>query len=183
MIAVHKGDQSVFADRSADFMYNKVVELSKSKTEYDIIVLLGHDERWFQRARFDWGVWNWDQIDFMLKNTDLIVCASDHRFRRVHELDGRVANQALIVDSGIASNGGITDGYLDIHVFDNPPRFTVQYIDCEYKSSRALHDGANWKYMILPERGEKIEHMHPMMKYVNGTIVQPLDWKSFPYTP
>ena len=32
------------------------------------------------------------------------------------KMANRVANQALITDSGIASNGGITDGYLDIHV-------------------------------------------------------------------
>ena len=120
IITVHIGDKSVFAKRSADFMYNKVKELSTSKTDHDIIVLVAHDERWFSRAWQEWDVWNESEIDFMLGNTDMIVCSSDHRFRRVHELDCRVDNQALIVDSGQcnASRGG----YLEVHVFDNPPR-------------------------------------------------------------
>jgi hypothetical protein len=112
----------------------------------------------------------------MLGNTDLIICSSDHRFRRIHELDGRVPNQALIVDSGQCSTRG---GYLDIHVFDNPPRFTAQYIECKDESVRKLHAGAYQNLHMLPERKETVELFHPMMKKVNGTITQPLDWEQF----
>ncbi|MCK5565983.1 MAG: hypothetical protein KAJ07_12115, partial [Planctomycetes bacterium] len=181
IVAVHIGDKSVFAKRSADFMYNKVKELSTSKTDHDIIVLVAHDERWFSRAWQEWGVWNESEIDFMLGNTDMIVCASDHRFRRVHELDGRVPNQALIVDSGQCN--ATRGGYLEIHVFDNPPRFTTQYTECADETSRTLQAGAYKKYHILPVRNETVEQFHPMMKEINGPITQPLDWNNFPLEP
>ncbi|MCK5173339.1 MAG: hypothetical protein KAR47_08100, partial [Planctomycetes bacterium] len=140
-----------------------------------------HDERWFSRAWQEWGVWNESEIDFMLGNTDMIVCASDHRFRRVHELDGRVPNQALIVDSGQCN--ATRGGYLEIHVFDNPPRFTVQYTECTDETSRMLQVGAYKKYHILPVRNETIEQFHPMMKEIDGPITQPLDWNNFPLEP
>jgi predicted alpha-1,2-mannosidase len=181
IIAVHIGDKSVFAKRSANFMYNKVKELSKSKTDHDIIVLVAHDERWFSRAWQEWGVWKADQIDFMLGNTDMIVCSSDHRFRRVHELDGRVPNQALIVDSGQCN--ATRGGYLEVHVFDNPPRLTAQYTECADETSRVLQVGAYKKRHILPERKETDEQFHPMMKEINGPITQPIDWNNFDLAP
>ena len=176
IIAIHKGDKSALARRSADFMIGKVKELSSTKTDHDIIILVAHDEKWLHRGWVDWGVFTESEVDFLLDNTDLIICSSDHRFRRIHELDGRVANQALIVDSGQCKNRG---GYLEIHMFDNPPRFTAQYLECKDESVRTLHSGAYQNLHILPERKETVELFHPMMKEINGPITQPLDWSCF----
>jgi hypothetical protein len=55
IIAIHKGDKSALARRSADFMIQKIEELSASKTEHDMIILVAHDEKWLHRGWVDWG--------------------------------------------------------------------------------------------------------------------------------
>ncbi len=64
-------------------------------------------------------------------------------------------------------------------MFDHPPRFTAQYLECKDESERKLHVGAYQNYHILPERKETVELVHPMMKEIGGLITQPLDWNRF----
>ncbi|MCU0858861.1 MAG: hypothetical protein MUC65_10725 [Pontiellaceae bacterium] len=184
LVIVYKQDRAVFAQRSADFLYSKVMELASFKTDHDIVILAAHDERWFGRSARE-GFAGYpvpltdDKLKDMLADSDLIVSSSDHRFRRLHEEDSYgVLNQALVVDSGQVYNAEDTDGYLEAHVFDNPPRFTVQYIGCN-NTPRKLHINVPVSYKLLPERGETIQLVTPMLKYVNGPIVQPLDWDTF----
>lgn len=188
LVIVYKQDRGAFFPASSAFLYNKVMEIGAEKTEHDLVILAAHDERWFWRsAREDYDFCGYtrpftaEQLKEMLSNSDLILCASDHRFRRCHEEDSfGITNGALVVNTGQVLDLAPSDGYCEFHVFDNPLRFTSQYINAD-STVRTLHTGRanNGAIDIKPERGETEILQCPMLKTVDGAIVQPLDWSTF----
>jgi hypothetical protein len=189
IVSIYKGDHTAFAPRSAKFLFDKVVELSETKTNYDIIVVSGHEERWLWRAcreGFNGGQppLTESQVKFIVSTADLILAASDHRFRRLCETDyywKDIKNPALQVDTGQVYNTSAGDGYVEFHVFDNPPRFTAQYINAA-SSTRKLHVGEAASSINGDRDCEKsagTRLLKPMMKIVDGPITQPVDWNKF----
>ena len=106
LIAVHIGDSSDLVQKSADFMLAKVQEIvAGGKTPYDMIVLLGHDERWFQRHALN--RLSTSEENFILENTDLIMDASDHKFRRHHELEESIIRSRGLKNTALQVNSGV----------------------------------------------------------------------------
>lgn len=192
LIIVYSNDRAPFAHRSADFLLSTVKHIAPDKSSHDIVVLASHVERWLWRSCresfWDKGDPHYNgnplarsEAEYLLENSDLVVASSDHRFRRLHDTDNwnTSSNQALSVDTGQVYKTGSKEGYLEVHVFDHPPRFTVQYISAA--ATRALHVGVHQPSAdrIKTDRGETETLCQPMLKYVNGPMIQPLDWNNF----
>jgi hypothetical protein len=85
------------------------------------------------------------------------------------------------MDSGVCAGGSATDnGYLEFHVFDDTnPFMTVQYIN-SHITTRELHigqaDGVNTNGS--PSRDESLDDLHPLLKYISGGYIQPLNWST-----
>jgi hypothetical protein len=191
IISIYKQDHSVFFKPSADFLYNRMLTLAASKTKHDIIVVQGHDERWLYRSKSESFagnpiVYTSAQMDFIAQNADIVMSASDHRFRRINDFDSRgLVNGALHVDTGVNNGTGSGNGYCEFHVFDDPndPKITMQYINCRV-TTRTLHTNRanNGGISINTDRGETVNDQYPAVKYVSGPVTQPLNWSTFNVT-
>lgn len=177
IISVNCPDPGVLAERSKNFMTNKLYELATEKTDYDVIIVLAQKANWLERAESkDWI--SRDERDAVMTIADLTVNGDDHIYRRQSNFDGDYdGTEALWMNSGQPCwNTGSGRGYLNFHVFDNPPRFTVQYILTETNSRRLLHVDAcqiGSKQKELPP-----EYTQPYLKYINGPV-ESVDWNNF----
>lgn len=180
IISVNFPDPGVLAARSKDFMMNKLYALAATKTDHDIIIVLAQKNNWLQRAQ-DKGWISRAERDALMSIADLTVCGDDHVYRRQNNFDADYdRTEALWMNSGQpCSTTGSGRGYLNCHVFDNPPRFTVQYILTD-PATRTLHVNA---YQIgTLQKNLPAECTKPYLKYINGPYVS-VDWNNFPIEP
>ncbi|MBM4152484.1 MAG: hypothetical protein FJ220_03045, partial [Kiritimatiellaceae bacterium] len=180
IISVNVPDPGVLAARSKDFMMNKLYELAAIKTDYDIIVVLAQKNNWLKRAQ-DKGWISRAERDAFMSIVDLTVNGDDHIYRRQNNFDADYnRTEALWMNSGAPASTGALWGYLNVHVFDNPPRFVVQYIDVQNQSTRKLH--VNPVKKSSTQQAQPDADTKPIMKYVNGPYVS-VDWNNFPMEP
>jgi hypothetical protein len=171
---------------SAQFMLDKLAALQAAgKTKHDIIMLLGHEERWLTRAcsaddgHFP-GPMTRAEVEYCFESSDIVIGASDHQFRRMNNVDSwGLSNPAIYIDSGQVWNTASTEGYLEFHVFDDTnPFVTCQYINADI-TSRILHVGRANNGAISIKSGHDENSQYAMKKVINGAITQPLNWSTF----
>ncbi len=136
VIQLHYSDQGPgLIEESRQFMEEKLTELSRNKTDKDIILVLAHSVKgdFVKDASF-----NSARKDLLLSTADLCVSATIHTFERYPEYNIDYPNGAVHYNSGAASQTGSTHGYMEMHVLDNPPRMLIQYINLEDNSTRQL---------------------------------------------
>ncbi len=180
LVMTYKGDHTPYASMSATWMYNKVMDLAATKTKYDLVVVVGHEERWLTRAcsatdgDFP-GPMTTAQVEDVFENSDIVIGASDHQFRRMYNVDTwGLTYPALYIDSGQVYNTDATDGYLEFHVFDDTnPFVTAQYINADI-TTRILHVGRANGGAISIKSGHDENSQKPMKKVIDGAITQPL---------
>jgi hypothetical protein len=186
MIVVYKNDRAPFARMSAQFMLDKLnTLLAAGKTKYDIIMLLGHEERWLTRAcsatdgHFP-GPMTTNEVKYCFESSDIVIGASDHQFRRMNNVDSwGLSNPAIYIDSGQVWNTASTEGYLEFHVFDDTnPFVTCQYINADI-TSRILHVGRANNGAISIKSGHTADSQYPMKKVIDGAWTQPFNWSTF----
>lgn len=139
VISLHFSDQGPgLIEESRQFMESKLVELKRNKTDKDIILVLAHSRSgdFIKDANF-----TPKRKKLLLTTADLCVSATIHTFERYPEYNIKYPNGAVHYNSGSASQTGSTHGYMEIHVLDNPPRITIQYINLEDFIYRKLQTG------------------------------------------
>jgi hypothetical protein len=175
VLGLHYGDHSAFALPTKNFMISKLKTLAATKTDRDIIVVLAHSIDKFFLNAIAGKYMTQSEADLVMNTADLVCDASVHKFWRHRDYDGKYdGNEALWINTGVLDVASTClAGYVNIHVFDNPPRFTMQWIETENVIKRRLHIGpVKHSDNILD-----IETV-PMVKYVNGPFKQ-VDWSKF----
>ncbi|MCU0856772.1 MAG: DNRLRE domain-containing protein [Pontiellaceae bacterium] len=187
LVMTYKADHCRYAAVSANWMRNKVMSLSAGKTKHDLIVVVGHEERWLTRACTTDGDFpgpmTRSQVEDVFKNSDIVIGASDHQFRRMYNVDDwGLSNPALYVDSGQVYNTASTEGYLEFHVFEaSSPFVTCQYINADI-TTRKLHVGRANDGAISIKDGHDANSQYAMRKVIDGAITQPLNWSTLTVT-
>ncbi len=177
IISVNVPDPGVLASVSKNFMMNKLNALSSTKTDHDVIVVMAQKASWVKRAQ-DKGWLSRAERDTIMTVADLVLCGDDHIYRRQSEFDGQYdGTEAIWMNVGQpCASTGSGRGYLNFHMFDNPPRFTVQYILNEVESTRKLHVTA--RQIGTLQKSLPPEHTKPYLKYINGQYVS-VNWNNF----
>jgi hypothetical protein len=176
IVVVHYASPGVLDARSKNFMMNRLRSLSATRTNYDIIVVIAQRAE-FLRSAQSAGHMTRAERDTVMRVADLVVCGDSHIYARQtmfdKDYDGK---EALFMNSGAAYQTGALWGYLNVHVFDNPPRFSVQYIDVQFKNTRQLHVEPVRRSSV--QKAQPEEAVSPVLKVVNGPRSR-IDWKRF----
>jgi hypothetical protein len=178
MIVLNVPDPGVLTPRSKAFMMDQLNRITAAgKTNYDVVIVVAQKARWVQRAEAK-GWISRAERDTLMTVADLILCGDDHIYRRQNEFDADYdGTEALWMNSGQpCPNTGSGQGYLNLHMFDHPPRFTAQYIYVKDNATRKLHVDpvlVGRQQRALPE-----ECVKPVMKIINGPRVR-VDWNNF----
>jgi len=118
--------------------------------------------------------------DLLFNKADFLCAATIHMFQRWSDYDGQYPNGAVNFNSGSLGNTGSTSGYMEFHVFDNPPRFTIQYLSAQDYNERTLHDGR------IPHIDNNVDDKStcvPHLKIIDGPYSVIEDWSTFVTTP
>ncbi len=120
----------------------------------------------------------------IINTVDLSVAASTHRYGWLSRYQGTSYNNGngpIVYNSGSCGYSPTTQGYMEVHVLDNPPRFIVQYINTEHNSTRLLHVGNQRDWARNTDSGVDVPDMvgTPVIKTVNGSY-QAVDWNNLP---
>lgn len=122
------------------------------KTENDIIVVLAHNGPWvnmLSEAR---------KLKLMNK-ADLILGATSHRYQRYYFLGEDVDTGAIAFNTGAIGNSS-DNGFLQVHVLENPTRMIIQYQKTKNESRELQGKGFAYE------------------KVINGKIRE-INWKDF----
>lgn len=178
IIGINIPNPGVMAPVTKNFMMSKLNQIAAAgKTDYDVVIVNAQQAKWVQRAK-DRKWMTAAEVDTLMTVADLILCGDDHIYRRQSEFDAVYNGTGAIwmnVGQPCVSTGA-GRGYLNFHMFDNPPRFTVQYIFTETESTRKLH--VNAVQLSSTQRDVPAAHTKPYLKYINGPYVS-VDWNNF----
>ncbi|MCU0858654.1 MAG: hypothetical protein MUC65_09665, partial [Pontiellaceae bacterium] len=176
------GGSNPFVEATQAYMQSKLEALAAAgKTDHDIIIVLAHSTG---GDFVEQGNINSTRKDLLLCTADLCVSATTHRYGwwdRYKTYDN--GNGAVSYNSGsVGHAGGHPDkpaedgvqGYMELHVLENPPRMTIQYIKTEL-SSRTLHVG---KYSDFNSY-DSAKYGTPVIKQINGPWGV-VDWNNLP---
>ena len=142
LIQLHFSDTPFFSNLafkqdSKDYMIRILDSISKGDT--DIIIIAAHSIS---------GVWidklNSTEQDIVMQKADLVLSATTHIFKIIdvpgyysyNEKDDKKTisrNGALCINTGSITNaaGSCPDGYVEVHILEEPYRLIVQYINAE----------------------------------------------------
>lgn len=123
----------------------------------------------------------------IFKTADLAIGASTHRYgwlTRYKDTCNK-GKGPVVYNSGSCGYSPSTQGYMEIHVLDYPPRFTVCYINTEHNATRLLHVGVQKDWMRNTDNGVSVPDQvgTPVVKQINGPYAAITDWTRITVTP
>lgn len=132
------GPEQAFRADSRQYMMDKLASIAKGAK--DIIVVMAHSEN----GDFV-SVLNRQQRAALLGKADFLLSATTHSYKRLIYA-GFERSGTLSVNTGSVGHSGDENGFVQIHVLENPVRFVLQYQSTE-GSARQLR-GAGKSFLL-----------------------------------